>query len=542
MKAALLTGMVALAGFALGAFSGKSSRDPVDALREKSASEHRESGALRGAGDPRETALGNALDELRQSRNDLRGFARLGDALALLDAEQIAKMLDHLEASPDEQASQCGWLFHWWMKRDPAAAAAWLRPRLATLAQDGPLGESFTASARGAAALAWADADPQAALDFARSHPRTGLAAQLLSKAISAWPDQDDRHRLALLLDFPKGRARAAALRELLASWAGREPAAAFASATTLDPGRERDQTIRDVLRKWGASDPGAAFAQYRALGLSDPRLLAEMLEKSSATQPAQTLAWLTQLDAGQFARSAPKVVEAWAASDPAAALGWALANGVRLSGGGNLFADYVHDGFGRSMLVSSYDFEPFRTALEKQPEATLAWLRSLPPGAERDRVTETAIGAMKDARSALSLFATLPPDSAARTAFSMGKIFGDAEEGRAWARSLPPGPVRIKAWQGLANSFQKPFDLPSGPDRDAVLAGKDYDSDDVEEQMQALSQISDPILRRDEIDAVMELTIEIFGPAASDKARAALEKTNVPDEWKQRWRAAPGK
>ena len=98
------------------------------------------------------------------------------------------------------------------------------------------------------------------------------------------------------------------------------------------DAGPARDRTLAHVLGLWPEEYAATAFVQFRALGLTQTAQFFNLLIMGAARDPAQTIEWLLQLDTWQFARYAPLVVETWAGRDPAAALAWALANGVRLS------------------------------------------------------------------------------------------------------------------------------------------------------------------------------------------------------------------
>lgn len=537
--AALIIAVTAIAGLALGTLSTQRHRDAAHLNGARLPSQTSEPANYSGSGDARDMAFGAALTELRQTDNDLPSLARLGTALTQLDSNQIATLLNRFEHDDAGRFDdRLAWLFAWWLKRDPAAAHAWVRPRLDAATQDGPtLGLIFEMSARGRLILAWAKADPHAAVEFARSHPRAGVSTELLRTAMSAWPDSDYRRRIELLLGFPAGIPRATALYELHRSWAYREPAAAFASAQGLEPGRERDKAISEILARWSERDGAAAFAQYRALGLSDSPLLSKILASTAAKNPAQAAAWLTQLDATQIARCAPKMVEAWAEHDPASALNWALANRIGLSAHDDWTSRIEHDGFTRSQSGSSRFVSPLGKALEKQPEATLAWLHSLAIGSERQRITELAVGACGNLDQALSLFATLPAEAGARTARGVAMRFGDdPERGREWAMSLPDGPTRTEAWAGLGFLAEARFDPPPRRDRDAFLSGTLHRSGRQlmpEEKLATMLQIGDPVLRRDMVDEVMEDYME----SQPDEARAALEKAPVPEEWKRRWR-----
>lgn len=530
-------------GVLIGGISGRIERDKAPATgsgAQSSAIASLAGGRPANAFSARETALGDALSVLRGGHS-LADLARLGVALDLLDPGQIPSLLDRLEV--DESRSfddRLAWLFSWWLQRDSVAAGAWIKPRLAAAAQDGPSSHFFTSSSRGRLLLAWAKADPQAAIGYARQHPRTGLAEELLRTAIMEWPDKSPGARLTILLDFPDTKARTAALDHLLGRWPRAELTAGLAAARTLPPGTTRDRLTATVLGRWAEDDSAAAFARYQALGLEDPRLLLKILDRTASRDPAQAVAWLEQLDAAQVARCGPTIVETWAESDPAAALAWALKNGVSLAMRFHPESRVIHSGLGRTTSGSFGSVNPLGAAMKKQPDATLAWIRTLPEGPERARFLEMATRQVADVDRALQLFAELPPDSAARVSSQSYQWFAaDPEKGRQWAASLPPGPIRENAWRGLG-MLPANVDLPPGSDRDAMLAGRVYRfgvTPTPEDRLATVREIGNPVLRRDMLDGVMEEESR-RSPEQSKAAQEALAKSDFPEDWKRRWLA----
>ena len=492
-----------------------------------------------GASDPNETALGAALSGLLQEKISLREMAELAGALDRLDSPRLALLLDRLEREQAGQSdNRIAWIFQWWLKRDPAAAGEWAQPRLAALAGEGPLGQTTEGTARAQLVGAWARANPQAALDFARSHPHSG-AARFLLKVRIGWSDRPVQEELAMLLDFPAGHARDVALEELHSGWASRDPAAAFASAQALPPGAVREKAVAEVLLTWANKDAAIAFARYRTLGLTDSGLLSKLLERGAWKNPAQTIEWLQQLDPAQIARAAPKIVNAWARRDPAAALSWALENGVRLSTSEEIFLELNHDGFRRSTSMGGGSISPLATALEAQPEATLRWLHALPAGADRDRVFELAATVAKTSDQALSVFAGLAPEAQTRVASSVARLFEkEPARGQQWAASLPGGPARVAAWKGIGALSAPDVELPPGLDRDAYIAGtlnRNGPAVPPAGKLATVLTIQDATIRHASFDEVMEQIG--YMKDSNEATREALKTVNVPEEWKRRWR-----
>src|SRR5207253_2328108 len=95
-------------------------------------------GKLIGAADERETAFGRAVLAVVGNKRDLKALAELGGALGQLDAAQLSKLLDQLERVHSYVSDdRLPWLFTWWIKHDPAAANAWIQPRLELIAASG---------------------------------------------------------------------------------------------------------------------------------------------------------------------------------------------------------------------------------------------------------------------------------------------------------------------------------------------------------------------------------------------------------------------
>ena len=540
----LILGASVIAGLATGTLSKGWRGSPSAAHDSAKAVQSPHSARLNSPADPRETALGAALGELLQAKSSLRGLADLASALEQLDSSRVATLLDRLEraqhAWPASSDDRIAWIFKWWLKRDAKAADSWAQPRLAAFAQEGPLGMNLEGSSRAQMIAAWAEANPGAALEFARSHAHTGAANLLLKKVLAARWDRPVQERLALLLDFPASHARDVALVDFHRSWASRNPAEACASVQSLPSGPLREKATSEVLLNWADKDAPKAFAQYRALGLSDSVLLSKLLAKRAAKNPADAIEWLQQLDAAQIARGAPRIVKAWVERDASAALAWALENGVRLSMTSQPFFEVRHDGFQRSSSMGSEDIAPLATALTKQPEATLKWLQNLPTGAERDRLLEIAVTGAKAHEQAVTLFSMLAAEAQTRAATRVaGRFYNDARRGCEWAASLPVGPARVRAWEGIGKLLGADAEPQAGPDRDAYLIGSLRRPDFVQapgEKLAIVYRIDDPVRRHDAFDEVMERYSRFENSAK--ETRSELETAPVPEEWKKKWRA----
>lgn len=257
---------------------------------------------------------------------------------------------------------------------------------------------------------------------------------------------------------------------------------------------------------------------------------------------PRQAIEWLSSLTPGQFARHSPSVAQVWAGRDPAAALSWALENGVAVSSRGEIREEVIHNGLGRSTMSSVSIGSVLSSAFESKPEETLAWVRSLPAGADRERMLELSVDYLKTAEQRVALFNELPPDAALRSAGSVARRFDSVKEGRAWVESLPSGPTRLEAWRGLGGiDSTAPVDLPSGPERDAMLSGRAFSMSGRPTpipNLELIAQIGDPAVKRELFDQAMDRSAQYAGSNWMKQSLEELEKTDFPEEWKQSWRA----
>ena len=245
-----------------------------------------------------------------------------------------------------------------------------------------------------------------------------------------------------------------------------------------------------------------------------------------------------------QFTQAAPSLVEKWAAKDPAAAFAWAAAHDVPLVVGrdflGNM--EYAHHGFERSMgtRAGSDGQSSLATAMDKQPAATLSWFYSLPAGPERDRMASRLLSAA-NADQAIKLFDELPPEARRDAASTVAwKLSAKPKDATAWIAKLPNGPVRERAWYALGQYEAPNFDPPAGPDRDAFLSGKIFRfgaNADPTDALDLTLEINNPAKRHEVLDSIMEKQTRDAASDLASKSREWIEKANLPDEWKAKWR-----
>jgi hypothetical protein len=204
----------------------------------------------------------------------------------------------------------------------------------------------------------------------------------------------------------------------------------------------------------------------------------------------------------------------------------------------------------GRHRLETDFQ-SPFSAAVQKQPDAAISWLRTLPAGPEREQFLELAIRAAQDFEKVKPLVAELSPEAASRAAAVIARqlSFRSPEQARQWAESLPAGPQRVAAWTALGTTRTEPLGLPQGPDRDAMLSGMAATQSGhlPLQALQRVTEIADPALRRRTFDDVMwrvtRGTIDFGGgvyPGVSEaniqKVKEWLSSSEIPEDWRKAW------
>jgi hypothetical protein len=469
----------------------------------------------------------------------LADFARLSEFIARFTPDQMGRYLTKLRATADDELTQTAWLFSRWQQVDRPAADRWMARSVLEAAQDGPL---YPHDYRPSLFAQWARRDPEAALAAAERYPWSSMAPALIFSAFEVWHDDDPAQQVAFLEKFPPGAPRRKALESHLRLWAWKDGHAALAAADALQDPAERMQCIQAALQNFAEKEPTLALESYRAFQLNNPQLLSEIVSYAANKDGAQTLEGLKHLPPEDRKRCAPIVVARWTGNDPATALSWALQSGVSLSENGYATNVFNTDSMQITERSPAPAYSPaLSAAFQSNPAAALAWLQQLPPGSDRDAIYQLAVTATPDRAQALDLFSQLPAASAAAVAESLAQSFrDDLEGGCAWAASLPAGPARAAAWQGIGSAASTPIDLPPGPDRDAMLYGRLFASGEklAEKSLEITTQISDPTRRRDAFDEVMEMYTAGIFPGQVDKAREWMENSSaLPEAWKIPWR-----
>ena len=538
MKKVLLPICAAIIGYAAGMLRSPEPHDSVEVAP----------GLV--SANPESEPEGNAAQAVSGfiSQRDFRQFARIGAAMEKMSALQIGALLDRLSRlQSGDTDGLAPMILGEWTRRSPEDAFAWMEPKLAEFSRQRSFGTGFQDS-NIALATAWAGADSARAMDFARSHHQTSLAAKLLQSAVFAMRDKSDAGRFELLREFPSGDARDQSLKSLCMNWSYKNPQAALMAAETLSPGAVRDELVAEVLVRVVGKDRKVAFEKLAALAPNDQKLELAVIQDFAKQSPAEAAAWVDAKDAEFGVAARAEIAARWAEKSPAEALNWALANGIPITKRPRDMVENGDSSVYKGHDLSAYD-EPLLAAFNRSPAATLEWIKSLPLGDERDRYFSLLAERARSPKALAPLMAELPADTASKLAASITRSQPDAEAVE-WAKSLS-GEPRASAFRQLADRISDFSIVEPGPDRDAMLDGYAYRQarNAPVKALEAVTKISDPALRRQTFDDVMwSLTRGDIpfgksayspGPGQSlrTEAREWLEKSTIPADWKERWK-----
>jgi hypothetical protein len=472
-------------------------------------------------------------------QSDLRQLAQAGILARDLNEREMGELLDRLERLISDDADNLLLrLVADWTRRDAKAASAWIRPRLDRIA-----GSVFLGSADFDSNLvnAWIDHAPEIALEYVREHPGTSLADMMLSNAVQRLRGKSGAEKLAVLLTFPEGQSRDHAMNSLFFSWIQSDRSAAFAGALSLPPGAQRDITVGQVLASWAQSNPTEAFAHFEKSGITDPTLPLVLVSNGAKQDPAATIRWLEKQSPEAIAKCGAIFVSGWAKKDPVAAFNWALARGVSLTESPlPSSSERAELSKWKQPYVDLNLDPPFASAIREKTDETLAWLKSVPAGSERNRFIELALRFSANRPEVRDLVAELPAESAVKAARICVLVLVDDSSAReTFAASLPAGPVREAAWLAAGMRSSEPVSLPPGPDRNAMLQGMVMmNSFKPERAWQLLQQIDDPQRR---LQAWDDIAFSLSSPSMSPTPgwlQTWLNLPDMPEEWKRPWKS----
>lgn len=513
-------------GAAVGFLARPETRSP-DAAKPSVTGEKSTSAESR---DPIDTILG-ALTQ----QGAFRQLAQIGELLNELDDEQMAQLMNRLSKLPrNERDILLPRLMAEWTRRNPQAATEWMRPVVVRFSRDPHFGNAF---ADGGTNLvkAWAENAPDIAIEIARQYADKSLGRIILHNAILT--RRNHAESFEILRSFPPGENREKLMSSFFSVWIQYDRNAPLAAAAGLPRGTERDGALAEVLARLAKRDASLALAKYHELELGNRAVLPTIVYRACQKDPALAARTLDQFSAEEIAEAGHALVSGWARKDPAAAFAWAREHGIAIDERPDVRRTHQNSG---SLWHHELEFThstPLQLAAQDQPDAAVAFVRSLPAGPERDRYIQQIVLAASD-KPAVAAFISELPASPLIASVQLSKLMGqDRAKAEEYVRQLPPGPAREFAWNQFGQSLTEPLDIAAGPDRDAMLQGMARrEWNNPEGAWIRLREISDPVLRQKAFD---DLACSLAFPEQyvhRPPVSKLLELPGIPQEYKEPW------
>jgi hypothetical protein len=258
-----------------------------------------------------------------------------------------------------------------------------------------------------AAITRWAQFDPSAAAEWARSQASTYIKGrppdELFEMALSEWAARDAVTARAWIDQLPDDQ-KPGALRGYLGALATRDPVAALHELERLPEDVRNQRTYQTIFRSWSSKDPRAAAQAAANLSVSDAktrsRVMGSVMEIWGQQAPREALAWALQLpkpeEQSQLIRN---VLGEWVQREPEAAISQLLS-----------LPDRLRDEAARNVIenVARNDIEQARQIAERLPAGqgrdqalgivAVNWA-GRDPGAAADFVRNLSEGAAAEAQ-----------------------------------------------------------------------------------------------------------------------------------------------
>ncbi len=403
-----------------------------------------------------------ALAVARQVENDEAFLLALGDRWGQIDpAAAAAAGLNSAGGGTD--AFLQGVMARW-VATSPAKASAWVEAL-----PPGPLRDDIAAALfRGLA-----ENDPRAALQLFRVPGllRFNMERTLnMSTVFEKWSATDSQSAAAAALEL-KGECGLYATRAVARTWGQQNPREAMAWAAKLRNPELRAAMTENIGMALARSDPAAAVDWV--IGSEDHSLNRHMLDSAVRVLASRDLtsAWkqiekipagsdrdaamemavasvdvrsaadlIGQMPVGQGrTNAAAALCEAWATSDPRAALDWLVGNA----------ADSL-DSRGARLAIRNWT--------ESAPKEAGAWALALPEGPQRDTALSAFVPqlAKSNPGQARELFDQLPPalQEGASERVTHNLFQQNPESARQWTEMLPEGSARDSAFSLLSSEW----------------------------------------------------------------------------------------
>jgi hypothetical protein len=280
----VITGIAGLAAGALVGHNVHTTESKIEGQPTATASDDRPTGVgpaiLTQDDNSRIVHLFTALKEPRK----LKQSAELFEALRDCTPNDLLVLVERTDRLPyTTRFDLLPVLFERWFQLDSAAARDWVRAH----------------PNRYGGVEAWANANPESAIQEAVAAPDAPYATYLVSRAIMQLAPNDPAMQLARLSAIPPGKLRDDVFNSLIEVWAEKDPAMAYGALGQMSPGRERDSARDKVLTKWAARDPAAALAQVNAIlptlkaGVLGNELTTKIAGQIGSKDPHLALDWI---------------------------------------------------------------------------------------------------------------------------------------------------------------------------------------------------------------------------------------------------------
>jgi hypothetical protein len=186
--------------------------------------------------------------------------------------------------------------------------------------------ERFQTRLRNMLLSRWGESDPKAALTYIQGLNLDGgsFPFDVVKSVISSWAEKDFSAAKAWVEGLPPGtNRRQSAMVDLAFALAQKDPAAALSLARSL-PGDDGQRFLIGALNGWCLKDADAAIAY--AVQLPDlGSTLVYMFDRIASKDPLKAINLLEKIPSeNQQNEALRRIGNAWAESDPKAALDWA--------------------------------------------------------------------------------------------------------------------------------------------------------------------------------------------------------------------------
>lgn len=301
----------------------------------------------------------------------------------------------------------------------------------------------------------WIDADPEAAMGWLQSQPRTARLQDIMRKALARYAANNPKGAATWAAENLTGHELNNSLILIAEEWAERDGLEAATWISNMPPTRERDAAMESMFFAWASNDPAAAI-DFIGKNASSPQLAAMLRHAAYAgwakSDPVGAVSASletskTHNDPAQFANT----IANWAIMDLAAGSQWLI--------------DNVSSGEQRSIAVQ----ELASIFASQSPESGLQWISKLKPGQEQTDAYKrlaTDWGSSDPAGAAKWVgtqnHTSLDPDTISHILHNY--LASDSNAYEAWHASLPEGPLKQQANEVMstADGAEAPQSTPS--------------------------------------------------------------------------------